>query len=212
VWFLALPPGGRGYPPPPTAVLGLALVAAGITILLLNSPTVDRADPVDTALGARTTAGEVPAPYRVESANVATNHRGGYRFEYPASWSAARFGHNTKIVNPARDAVIAVGPSARRAETTGDRFAASVRRSYDHVRIETRRRQVIEGRRVTVIAGNATNASGVAIRWLALTVPTRKGVIEVAAFVHVRSDPRVVLPALHMVAESIVPAGGRRAR
>jgi hypothetical protein len=201
-----------GFTPRTTAVLGLALVVAGITILLFNSPTVDRTDPVDTALGPRTTAGEDAAPYRDDGAAVATNHRGGYRFEYPATWSAARFGHNTKIVNPARDAVIAVGPSAGRAETTGDRFAASVRRSYDHVRIETRRRQVIEGRRVTVIAGNATNASGVAIRWLALTVPTSQGVIEVAAFVHVHSDPRVVLPALHMVAESIVVAGGPRSR
>jgi hypothetical protein len=205
--FAEASPRGARFTPRTTASLGLLLLALGVTLLVLRAHPTNAPGRIDLAPDQTSAVNDRPVANASESVAVTAKRRGAYRFDHPASWSSARVGPTTKILSPAHDTVIAVGHASGGTHAARVRFAAAVRRSYGDVRVETRRWQTINGRRVALISGRAVNASGIEIRWLYLAMPTRDGVIDLAAFADARSDPHVVLPALHTIAASVEPVG-----
>lgn len=167
-------------------VVTLAVAATTVTWSLVSASAERRKDPGASA--------------------ALANDVGGYRLEYPTSWTATAMGSTTKFTSPANDVVVGIGKAQpgplRRAARL---FAATVTGSYEGASVDGRVRQKIGDRDSVAFAGRATNASGTELRWLAVTVNRGQRNFGISVFTSDNSDPAAVLPLLHSLVASLEP-------
>lgn len=131
------------------------------------------------------------------------NRQGDYAFRYPKGWEVSAQGTASKVVSPGGEVVISfgIGPKGKLEEAAA-RFASVVQSAYGDVQILGTERREIGGRPALIVAGLGTNASGVRIRFLAITVDSGRGNHSISVFVAEGSDPVEVLPPVQAIVAS----------
>jgi hypothetical protein len=135
-----------------------------------------------------------------------SNTDGGYALRYPSGWHAATEGSTARFTSPARDVVVGIGRlEGEMLQQAARTFTGALLESYRQVRADAGTRRAIGGRPAIWIAGSAVNRSGVALRWLAITIDAGARTYGVSVFTPTGSDPRDVLPQVEVIVASLRP-------
>ncbi|MDP9067382.1 MAG: hypothetical protein M3N53_03400 [Actinomycetota bacterium] len=171
------------------SVLLLALVVAIVLAVTANGEA-DRP------------AGERPASE--PELSMLENEDGSYEVSYPPGWSPRTSATRTIITSPDGDAVVGVGLGTEgKLQDTARNLLASLRRSYDGLTIDARRSESFGDKRAFLVSGSAKNLSGVALRWLAVSLREGERNFTVTIFSDANARPEQLIPPLESIVSSI---------
>ncbi|MPZ68348.1 MAG: hypothetical protein GEU71_02335 [Actinobacteria bacterium] len=191
--------GGAAAPPssvpPPNRrlkVAGVALLVVGAIVAGLAFAGVFDSD-----------AGDAPGSTGPDM-KTHSNRAGGYSFSYPSEWKVRKDGSTSIVTAPGSTQIVSFGtapdgPLRRSAR----RFLSQVVRAYQDPALSAAELQRIDDRRALAVAGEAVNESGVAIRFLTVTVAGgRDGNYGIAAYTDAAANPTETLPVMQAILDS----------
>lgn len=193
-----------GAPAPPSSVkrsdprlkfVGIALLVIGVIVAGLAFAGVFDSDDDDAP---PSTGSSRPAM------EMHTNKAGGYSFSYPAKWKVRKDGSTSVATAPGSEQIVSFGTAPdgplRRAAR---RFLSQVVRAYEEPALSAAELQTIDDRRALAVAGEAVNESGIAIRFLTVTVAGgRNGNYGIAVYTNAAADPTQTLPVMQTILDS----------
>lgn len=156
------------------------IVAAGTSITLLVGASPERLEPT-----------------------AYVNGPGGYAFRTPSSWELREVGPLAEIVSPNGDIVITFERRARGSlEEASERLVASLLETRSNSELVGQRRELIANSPALLVSGTATEDTGEAIRFLAITVRGEPRSYAISIIVPAGSNPEQVLPRIEEIVTS----------
>lgn len=129
------------------------------------------------------------------------SHEGGFSVQAPTALHMQSRGHTMTFATQDKSLVLTVGPGDTGALKAADRrFLSRMKQGYRDVTLMATEPMKVDGRPALTSSGQATNANGVRIRFVVLTVEGRPRNYTIAAYTARDSDPHVVLPLVNAVA------------
>jgi hypothetical protein len=185
----------------PKTVAAVFLVVIGLVGVILIGTGDDGGQPDSSQSGAS-------PPAQDEGAMTAhVNLQAGYRFRHPITWEVAEEGTLTKLQSPKEDIVISFGLSPEGGlESSSKALVSSLEDAHHNSRIIGAQQKEIGGSPSVIVAGLGTNASGLRVRFLAITVEGEPRNYAIAVFVPATSDADRLLPPIQRVVSSFRPS------
>lgn len=183
--------------------LGTLALLAGALLAYVTVRDLTGGDASAARPAAATTPRVASHPFVSRSAGFAVRVPDGMRIY--RSRDAARF------TSPDRSLVVSVGRVAGAPPTrTMNDFLATLRGSYDHLRLLAHEHQRVDGRPALLVSGLADSRHRVGLRFLVIVVPARQRSYLITSFAGVHAPASVVLPRVDEVANTFrVLAPGR---
>jgi hypothetical protein len=174
----------------PVVVGVLALVLGGFFAYLTLRDSGSEAE-----AGADTT----PSSAKVDTTRF-VSRAGGFSVRVPNDLAASRKGKTAQFTAKDKSLVVTVGPGESGSLTQASkRFVATMKRGYAKFRLLGTQPQKVDGRPALASYGQATNASGVKIRFAAVVVRSKPRNYTISAYTAFDSDPSVVLPRVNAI-------------
>jgi hypothetical protein len=198
--------------------LGAAALIAMLSFLIATSViAIDRSSrsvPGATVSTRPDTDGETRAEGSTETTaasedqlpgvNVHVNEAAGYLFSYPDGWDLSTSGTTTVVLSPDGEVMISfdVAPPGRLSRVS-DRIVRDLTASHDNVRLVSDEvQQTPQGERSIVIGGEATDATGSPITFLAITIRGDDQNRAILVRFGAGSDPVHALPEIEEIIAS----------
>lgn len=177
----------------PRALLGWGLIALAAAVVVLATFLALRGEE------------EAERVYRFATEEH-TNAAAGYTFRHPPGWELIEQGSSTTLLAPDRSVSMTFGRGAGGTlDQAQARLVAQIQATYEDVSLGAVQVAAEEGPPTIVVAGQATNARGVRIRFLAATIQGPENNWAITAFIGAGADPEEVLPTMQEVIDSFRP-------
>lgn len=153
-----------------------------------------------------------PSASEVETTRV-VSRKGGFSLAAPTVLEVTKEGRTVQLTAEDQSLVVNVGPGEAGSLRKADRlFVDTLRTTYRRVRLSGSEAMQVDDLPALTTAGQATNANGVRIRFVVLTVRAKPGNYTIAAYAARDSDPSVVLPLVNAVANGfeVLPPAKKR--
>lgn len=128
---------------------------------------------------------------------------GGFQIRVPQGLHGRLDGQSALVASKDRSLLMVVAPSGNGpVRAANQAVVASMRASYDRLKVLGHRPERVHGRRGLSSFGTATNHAGVRVRWVQLTVHAKPRTFTIATYARHDTDPRWVLPRVNAVVNS----------